>query len=431
MNSPQPGQDILVIDDNPNNLGVLSDLLQERGYRVRVAKNGRQGLEVARHARPDLIMLDINMPEMDGFEVCQELKADPALAEVPVIFLSAHEGAEEKVKAFELGGVDYIQKPFLIQEVLMRVRLHLRLASLQEELLSKNLSLASSNARLQDNANLIQHALMEAKALNRELITVNEKLRQSEEVQSRFLAQMRNEINNPLSSLVGLADQATRQGLTLEQIQAISSSIKAEASYLDFQIRNVFAAADLEAGMAIPAITRVDVDSVLLNVIDAFALEAEAKSVSVLHEPRSASGPLTFATDAGMLRIIMANLLANAIEHSPRGGTVRLRATLDGDSLVLNIQDEGSGIREEDQARIFDRFKQLEEGSTRVHRGQGLGLPVTKALVELLQGTILVQSEPGQGAAFTSHLPKFMAMDEANISSFEGNMFIFESPEER
>lgn len=430
MNPTPLPQDILVIDDNPSNLGLLSDLLQQRGYRVRVAKNGLRGLEVARIAKPDLIMLDISMPDMDGFEVCETLKADPGLSEVPVIFLSAHEGAGEKVRAFELGGADYVQKPFLVQEVLMRVQLQLRLASLQKELHAKNRSLEASNLRLQENAELLQQALMEAKALNRELINVNETLRQSEELQGRILAKMRSGISNPLGAIAGLADQALQREHDPEQIRSLCSRIKAETAYLDFQFRNIFAAADLEAGQAIPSITQVEIEGLLSKVLDAFSPAAKAKSVAIHKASGPEPGPLVFGTDAGMLRIIAANLVANAIEFSPAGATVRLSSRLEGGSLVLEIQDAGLGIQEADQASIFDRFRQLEAGPTPHHRGQGLGLPVTKALVELMNGTLELRSQPGQGAVFTCRFPPFVAMDASNTSSFEGKPFFFESPEE-
>jgi len=415
--------DILVVDDNPNNLAVLSDLLQEIGCQVRVANGGRRGLEAAHQVKPDLILLDITMPDLDGFEVCKALKEEPALADVPVIFLSAHQEALDKVRAFEAGGADYIQKPFQVQEVLARTRLQLNLAALQAELQAKNLSLASANDHLQE-------ALQEAKGLNRDLFDINEKLRQSEELHGRFLAKMRHEINNPLSAILGLTQEILQGPLSPEQTLGLCAMIQTEAFHLDFQIRNVFAAADLEAGATVPAITRVDVDSVLLNVVDAFSKRAAAKSVEVILQERPDPGPILFNTDASMLRIITANLLANAIEFSPKGAKVLLKAALQDEGLLLEIQDQGMGIKEEHQSLIFDRFKQLEEGATRVHSGQGLGLPVTKAMVELMNGRIEVQSQPGEGAVFICRLPPFTVMDEVNTSSFEGNMFIFESPQE-
>lgn len=148
---PDPSvPDILVVDDNPNNLGLLSDMLQQRGYRVRVATNGLRGLEVAHHTKPDLIMLDINMPGMGGFEVCTALKHDPDLADVPIIFISAHDDDAVKVKAFDLGGADYVQKPFRMQEIMARVHHHLQLAALQKELELKNRNLKEVNDSLQE-----------------------------------------------------------------------------------------------------------------------------------------------------------------------------------------------------------------------------------------------------------------------------------------
>jgi len=142
--------DILVVDDNANNLGVLSDMLGQKGYPVRVATNGRRGLEVASSCHPDLIMLDISMPEMDGFEMCALLKKNPATAEIPIIFISARDEDEVKVKAFELGGADYVQKPFQVPEVMARVQHHLRLAEFQRELEAQNAHMEEANLRLNE-----------------------------------------------------------------------------------------------------------------------------------------------------------------------------------------------------------------------------------------------------------------------------------------
>jgi signal transduction histidine kinase len=234
----------------------------------------------------------------------------------------------------------------------MRARYQLRLASLQKELQIQNQSLETANVH-------IQEALQESKGLNRELLDINERLRRSETTQGDFLAKMRHEINTPLSALLGLATQLLQDQLPPEQLASLGRMIQAEAFHLDFQVRNVFAAADLEAGAVTPVITQVDVDSVLLNVIDAFSRRASAKSMEVLLEARPEPGPLLFGTDAGMLRLIAANLLANAIEFGPEGTQVSLRAALEGEVLRLDIQDQGMGIRKEHQALIFDRFRQV------------------------------------------------------------------------
>ncbi len=140
--------DILIVDDNPVNLDLLSNMLQDRSYRVRVAMNGKRALAAARSRPPDLVMLDINMPEMDGYEVCRELKADAATRDVPVIFISALDETMDKVRAFDVGGADYVTKPFQFEEVLARIENHLKLSRLQKDLEQKNAELSRKNDEL-------------------------------------------------------------------------------------------------------------------------------------------------------------------------------------------------------------------------------------------------------------------------------------------
>jgi diguanylate cyclase (GGDEF)-like protein len=148
--------DVLVVDDNAVNLDLLSEMLLERGYRVRVATSGRRALAAARSAVPDLVMLDINMPEMDGYEVCRELKTDAATRDVPVIFISALDTTIDKVKAFETGGADYVTKPFQIEEVLARIDIQLRMSRLQRALERKNAELEQSNLQLARANNMLR-----------------------------------------------------------------------------------------------------------------------------------------------------------------------------------------------------------------------------------------------------------------------------------
>ena len=150
--------DILIVDDNPINLDLLSGMLLDRGYRVRVATNGRRALSAARSAVPDLIMLDINMPEMDGYEVCKQLKADELTGGIPVVFISALDNALDKVKAFQTGGADYVTKPFQFEEVLARIEIQLKISRLQREMERKNAELEQSNLSL-ERANRMLRAL--------------------------------------------------------------------------------------------------------------------------------------------------------------------------------------------------------------------------------------------------------------------------------
>jgi diguanylate cyclase (GGDEF)-like protein len=155
---PTPKGDILIVDDNPVNLDLLSGMLLDRGFRVRVATNGRRALSAAKSAIPDLVMLDINMPEMDGYEVCRQMKDDVLTRDVPVIFISALDNALDKVKAFSTGGADYVTKPFQFEEVLARIEIQLKISRLQKEMERKNAEMEHSNLQL-ERANRMLRAL--------------------------------------------------------------------------------------------------------------------------------------------------------------------------------------------------------------------------------------------------------------------------------
>lgn len=410
-----PSANILIIDDEPLFRLNLRALLEDLGYQVEEASNGPQGLELCARQRPDLVLLDVRMPHMDGFEVCTRLKAEESLRAIPVVFLSGLLDAQEKVKAFQAGGVDYITKPFRIEEVEARVRTHMELVRQRERLERQNEEL--------------QRSLDEMALLNRKLIEMNEKLRESEELKGQFLSNMRNEINNPLSTILAFGVDLERGTVPPERSPSVGSLIAAEASGLDFQLRNVFCAAELEAGEATPSITRVDAGSVIHDVLDSLRHAAGQRSIRFeleIPEP----GRSWFRTDAEKLRIIAANLISNAVKFSPDAGTVRIQLQVDEEALRLSVKDEGIGIRPQDQALIFERFRQLENGVSRAHMGQGLGLSVVKALLDLLEGSISVSSVPGEGALFTCSWPAGTRSDAASTLSVDGNLFFFEEDEE-
>lgn len=405
---------LLVVDDEPVPRENLCLFLKGIGYEVLEASHGEEGLETCIRHRPDLVLLDINLPGRNGFEICRSLMSVPELRKTPVIFLSGLMETRDKLEAFASGGIDYVSKPYHFKEVEARVRTHLALRRQQQQL-------EESKIQLQDALTASRHA-------NRKLIEVNERLRQSEELKSHFIANMRNEIHDPLGSVLGLAEEICDSRIPLEQCRALASTIKKEASHLEFELRNIFCAAELEAGEASPMISRVDVDSLLRDAVEAFAGNAQEKAQTISIEGFGTGR--SFATDAGKVRILLANLLANAIEFSPQGSQVELRAFQLGKDLILEVEDHGLGLTDAERSLIFDRFRQLDVGYTRGHGGQGLGLAVVKALVDLLEGEIRVESQLGQGSTFTIQLPEGALPDGAGSSSFDGNLFIFDEPRE-
>ena len=411
MNSAET---ILVVDDEPLLRENLRAFLEDIGFHVLEAGQGETALELCTREHPDLVLLDINMPGKNGFEVCRSLKRLPGMEETPVIFLSGLMETRDKLEAFGSGGVDYVGKPFHFEEVEARVRTHLELRRQRRQ--------------LEESHRNIQMALADARQANRQLIEVNERLRQSEALKTHFIANMRNEIHDPLGAILGLAGEICDERVPLSQCRTLATLIRREASHLEFELRNIFCAAELEAGEASPTITQVDLGSVLRDAIKDFAEAAQerAQTLRVL----AAEGTETFPTDMGMVRIILANLVANAIEFSPHGECIDLRARVQGGELLLEVEDRGPGIRDADRSLIFERFRQLEGGHARAHRGQGLGLAVVKALAELLEGEIVVDSEPGRGSKFTCRLPPGTPAEGTETRAFDGNVFIFDEPRE-
>ena len=268
--------------------------------------------------------------------------------------------------------------------------------------------------------------------VNLKLVEMNRRLEQSEALKSNFLSNIRNEINNPLNAIIGLAAQIASLGPEGSEGAALASMICSEAGNLDFQLRNIFMAAELEAGEIYPHLSRVNVTTVVRDVAESFRHNAARKSVEIHLEQHNEDAPLLFDTDAEKLQIILSNLVANAVEYSHEGGCIRIFIGISPDgSLIVEVQDHGVGIAEEDHKLIFDRFTQQETGTTRPHLGHGLGLCITKALAELLQGTIDLESAYGQGALFRITLPPHTGEDELTTFAEGGNLFLFDEISEK
>jgi signal transduction histidine kinase len=275
-------------------------------------------------------------------------------------------------------------------------------------------------------------AVKELKSLNEELKFVNIKLEESEALKSHFISNITNEIINPFTSILGLS----RAILSVDKenwkkVVSMIALIHSEAFTLDFQFRNIFVAAKIEAGEIFPEIVKTDVINVIDSVIESFKLEARRKKLQVVFEHKFSAddnGMYLFKTDPEKLKLILANHLSNAINYSFEGGLVELIADVKDRSLIICIRDHGIGISKENQKIIFDRFKRLDSGINSLNRGHGLGLSVNKAIIEMLNGNIKIQSELGNGACFTITIPE----SDVTTSDFasEANETFFDTDEE-
>ena len=250
-------------------------------------------------------------------------------------------------------------------------------------------------------------------------------LQVSEAMKGHFLSNIRNEINNPLTSISGLARHLMTGRCAPDQISEIAGMIYSEAFDLDFQLRNIFVAAELEAGEAQPEFCNVEIESLLKNTVELLARHLASKKVNVVEAVTSSTPSPLFVSDAQMLQVMLINLLMNAIEYSPVGDTVRVDMQISPTGLQISVADDGSGIDPADQQKIFDRFVQMESGTTRSHRGHGLGLSITRALVELLGGRVTVESARGAGARFTLEIPEPQLAAPVTLRASDGNFFLF------
>ena len=354
---------MLVVDDTIENLRLLSDLLGEHGYEVRAVTTGRQALQAAEQAPPDLILLDISMPEMDGYEVCRRLKAAERSRDVPVIFLTASADTADMVLAFDAGGVDYVTKPFQFEEVLARVKAHVALKRAQSEL-------AASYARL--------------RAL--------EQLR--DDLVSMVVHDMRSPLQSMLISLRMLEDSTSAQ-LGDDDRESLKSALEATRS-LSRKANDLFDVSRLEA-CRMPVdrdvwdLTRMahDVRSELGTLDAARRIEIDsAESVDVI-------------CDGALVRRVIENLVGNGIKHTPAGSGMRITIVRSDGRVRVTVEDEGPGVPAEARERIFQKFGTLNS----TYHSAGLGLAFCKLAVEAQGGTIGVEPREPAGSTFWFELP--------------------------
>lgn len=273
-----------------------------------------------------------------------------------------------------------------------------------------------------------KQALEEVQELNRELKQVNKKLEDSEALKSHFISNITNEIINPFASILALSKNILSvEKENWKKVFTMVSLIYSEAFNLDFQLRNIFVAAKLEAGEIFPEILNVDVKHLLESVIESFKYDTKKKKSKVIFHfdiETDNNRPFFFKTDPEKLRLIMSNLLSNAVKFNHEGQDIIIKVVFDNKNLVISVQDHGTGVSEENQKIIFDRFKRLDSGINSIHRGHGLGLSINKALLDLLNGSIDIQSEIDKGAIFTVSIPE----NQSQVSgfAFDGNELFFD-----
>ncbi len=275
-------------------------------------------------------------------------------------------------------------------------------------------------------------AKSELQNLSKDYQEVSRKLSESESLKSHFISNISNEIVNPFTSILGLSKAILSvEKNDWKKVVSMVALIHSEAFNLDFQLKNIFVAAKIEAGEIAPNITKVNVKSLIQNIIDSFNVVSRKMGISIDLQYNIDYGfgkNLYFKNDSEKLKLILSNLINNALKYSYKDSKIILRVSIEDDILQISVQDFGTGISEKNQKIIFERFKRLDSGINSINRGHGLGLSITKSLLDVLDGNITIDSKKGEGSTFSISLPEARNMIEG--FSGEGNDIFFDDDDE-
>jgi len=372
---------ILAVDDEPNNLEIVREFLELDGHRVLTAEGGEAALEAVRGEKPDLVLLDVMMPGLDGFAVCRALKADPGTLFIPVVILSALRSTDDRVKGAEAGADEFLSKPFDHIELRTRVRSLLRVKRAHDRVQSHN---AELEMKVTERTAELRRALSDLQQLDR--------------LKSEFIANVSHELRTPLLHVKGYVDlladgalgalkaeQATGLGVAREAIEQLERMVEDIVDFSQAQAHRL----DLQPVSAV---------EVCRNVIE--ALEPLAARRRVRTELAAPPALPRVLADRIALTRALRHLLDNALKFSPPNGTARVSLEPRGAVVRITMEDNGPGIPPAELERIFQLFYQIDGSATRRAGGLGLGLALVKMLVEAHGSQVHVESALGTGSKF-------------------------------
>jgi signal transduction histidine kinase len=441
----QPDQiEILIVEDSPTQAERLRRLLQTLRYQARVAANGRLALEAIRERKPHLVLSDIVMPEMDGYELCRSIKNDPDLRDIPVILVTSLTDPKDIIRGIESGADNFIRKPYAEEYLLNRIghmlmnqklrknqnmevgiALYLGdqkhfinaerqqildlLISTYEQAVQVNSELQARERQVIELNMRLAHHAGELETINREIALKNLELAEASRMKSAFIANMSHELRTPLNAIIGFTGALLMKlpgPLTTEQDKQLNT-IRNSARHLLSLINDILDVAKIEAGKVTLELEAVHCQQLVQEVAETLRPLARQKGLAL--EVEVAAEDVVLQTDRRALTQILINLLNNAIKFTEKG-SVKLNLGLRGDTepamVEFSVIDSGAGIRPEDQAKLFHAFSQLDSTSTRHAEGAGLGLYLSQNLANLLGGSLFFHSDFGQGSVFTLALKR-------------------------
>ncbi|MBF0611575.1 MAG: hybrid sensor histidine kinase/response regulator [Magnetococcales bacterium] len=366
---------ILIVDDEKFNLNLLKNLLEEE-YEILVARNGQQALQRAVcDTPPDLILLDIMMPEMDGYQVLETLQRDEATQSIPVIFVTAMGEVADESRGLALGAVDYITKPISPPILLARVRTHLAL----------------------------RQAMEQQKQFNRNLSAVNEELRQLNQLKNIFLGMAAHDLRNPLVTIRGMSELLLEEELEQETQREFCTTIHGVSEHMLTLLSDLLDISAIESGRYAVNLKENALEDLLQQGITQWTPSAEAKGIPLIWNPQPPLPALLF--DRDKMGQVVDNLLSNAIKYSPPGRQVTVGVFKEEERVGFIVEDQGPGLSPEDRENLFKPFQRLSAQPTGDEKSNGMGLYIVKKIVDAHHGSITVEDNPGGGCGFIVTLP--------------------------
>lgn len=366
--SPTPRSDstrrkVLVVDDDRINIRILSGMLKAEGYELSEASSGEQALEVYDRFLPDLVLLDVMLPGINGFETCRSLHQRHGKACAPIIFITAKNESDDIVEGLSAGGVDYLPKPFQAKEVAARIRTHLQNRILLDQLSQANMA------------------------------------------KNRFLGMAAHDLRNPLASIRGLAEflcDGTVGQLTPDQLDLVKTIHDASQSMLTL-VNELLDVASIESGKLQIVLRSGSLAALITKSVYLANIEAARKNTRITFTAPSTPDQANF--DPDRLKQVIDNLLSNAVKYSPPGSTITVEFAQTPQALSFSVKDQGPGIPAGESDKLFKDFSRLSVKPTGGEKSTGLGLAICRKIVEAHHGDISAKNLPGLGCEFRVTLP--------------------------
>jgi len=416
---------ILVVDDQPNNLKVISSVIGNE-YALSVANSGSKALQILEKSIPDLILLDIMMPEMNGYEVITAIKKDQRLKDIPVIFLTAKTDINDIIQGFDLGAVDYITKPFNIREIKVRIKNHINLAysrktildqkkeieNYNNELLVAQRELEKRNEELVIAHDAIQKHAHEVNKSNQLLLEseyklrkANKELNKANSEKDKFFSIISHDLRSPFSGLISLLELLKNEmdNLEPEERHDIITSLYQSAKQVYSLLENLLEWSRIQRKAVSYYPEKINVSLLVRNIFSILSAQATAKKIAL---NQSIPEDITVNADERMISTVFRNLMTNAIKFTYEDGEINFEFLENRDGyLTFSVKDNGKGMSEKIKAGIFQIGSKVQCQGTNQEPGSGLGLVLCKEFIDIHNGKIWVESIEGEGSTFFVSLP--------------------------